>query len=91
MSIKCTHPLEVPDQATTSQSRSTDTSTCVIDLSQPYKYLCYQTDEAKQMMALSEGDENVHSFIALECGKVIAEYYEGEDTQDLLHLFSALG
>lgn len=43
------------------------------------------------MMALSEGDKNVHSFIALECGKVIAEYYEGEDTQDSLHLFSALG
>ena len=67
----------------------TNTEPCLIDLSQPYERVDLGTDEVKEMLEMAENDDNVHAFIALECGKVVAEYYDAKaKKEDPLHLFS---
>lgn len=70
---------------------TTTTTTCLVDLALPYERLEFETEEGKEMVAMAEADPDVHAFIALECGKVVAEYYDGgleKAMADPLHLFS---
>lgn len=79
----------VPEVNNICPTTADEAATCIIDLAQPYEPLGFQTDEAMELIAMAESDENVHSFIALECGKVVAEYYDDPSTvDDVLHLFS---
>ena len=63
-------------------------SNALLDLSKPYEYVNSDknpTLEGEELIAVAEAEDDIHAFIALECGKVVAEY---GDQDDIRHLFS---
>ena len=58
--------------------------TCVQDLAQPYEYNDFQTSDAEEIIELAKNESSVAGFVALECGKVVAEYYRENLTDSFL-------
>ena len=59
----------------------------ILDLSQPYvKSSTYPTPEGQELIEIAKNEEDIYAFVALECGKVVAEY--GNVETDIRHLFS---
>ena len=58
----------------------------LLDLSKQYdKSSVFPTPMGEEIIAIAESEEDVNAFVAIECGKVIAEYGEQDDIR---HLFS---
>jgi hypothetical protein len=59
----------------------------LLDLSQPYvKADNFPTADGQELVAIAEAEPDISAFVALECGKVVAEY---GDQSKVRHLFSA--
>jgi len=59
------------------------------DLSKPYPVSDEEHPLAAPMRAIAETEPDVNGYIALECGKVVAEYYDtGKDPESLFQLRS---
>lgn len=59
----------------------------LLDLSEPYvKADTFPTALGEEMIAIAEAEPDISAFVALECGKVVAEY---GDQSLVRHLFSA--
>lgn len=56
-----------------------------INLTEPYEEAL--SPDWKKLIEMAKAEEDVNSFVALECGKVVAEYYEN-DEPEIRHLFS---
>lgn len=58
----------------------------LIDLSKPYSSKSSTPDsEGQKLIEIAEAEDDIHAFLALECGMVVAEY---GDQEEIRHLFS---
>ena len=61
-------------------------STVLLNLSLPYvQSSAVPTPDGQKLIKIAEAEYDIHAFIVLECGKVVAEY---GDQESIRHLFS---
>lgn len=56
----------------------------LVDLSKPYASKS-STPEGQELIEIAEAEDDIHAFLALECGMIVAEY---GDQEAIRHLFS---
>lgn len=61
----------------------------IVDLSKDYEVVTPTPEIGLELEAIAADEPNINAFVAIECGKIVGEYYdEGKNNASIFHLWS---